>query len=423
MKALISPSDLCGTVLAPPSKSAGHRSLICAALSDGEVKIKNLGESNDMTATINVLTALGATFRRDGLTATITPVKHNNKDITVDFLESGSTARFLIPVAAALGCENITFTGQGRLPERPFDTIAEVLRKNGVTCFGDSLPMTVSGQLKCGSFTLPGDISSQYISGLLLALSIVEGESEIILTTPLQSRDYVLMTVNELRSFGTEITVLENGFKISGRPSLTSTDRYVEGDWSQAAFHLVAGAIGGDITVTGVDLNSLQGDKEIVNLLRRFGAEITVSGSSVTARKSALKGITIDASQIPDLVPILAVAASFAEGETVINNAGRLRIKESDRLYETALRLKLFGIDVTETADGLKIFKGAPHGADITSANDHRIVMAFSVMAANSYGPSTIDGAEAINKSYPLFFKDFTSLGGECNVIDNRRKD
>ena len=420
MKALISPAPLCGTVSAPPSKSAGHRSLICAALSDGEVKIENLGESNDMTATINALTALGATIQRDGLTATLTPVKHYNKDLTIDFLESGSTARFLIPVAVALGCENITFCGQGRLPERPFGTIAEVLRKNGVTCSSDTLPMTVSGQLKPGKFTLPGDISSQYISGLLLALSIIEGESEIHLTTPLQSKDYVLMTINELRVFGAEIEVFEDKFTIKGKTSLTAIDRTVESDWSQAAFHLVAGAVGGEVTVTGVNLNSLQGDKEIVELLRRFGAEITVDSNSVTAKKSSLKGIKIDASQIPDLVPILAIAASFAEGETVIYNAERLRIKESDRLFETALRLKSFGIDVTETDDGLKIVGGKPIGANITSANDHRIVMAFSVMAAYSKVVSTIENAEAINKSYPLFFKDFSSLGGECNVIDNR---
>ncbi len=420
MKVRISPKQLYGTVLIPPSKSAAHRSLICAALSDGEVVIKNFGESNDMTATVNALTALGATFKRNGLTATLTPVKHHNKNLTIDFLESGSTARFLIPVVASLGCENITFTGQGRLPERPFRTISDCLRKNGVTCSSDTLPMTVSGQLKPGIFTLPGDISSQYISGLLLALSIIEGESEILLTTPLQSKDYVLMTVNELRTFGAEIEIVDNGFKVYGRTSLTATNRTIEGDWSQAAFYLVAGAVGGEVTVNGLASDSLQGDKEIVDLLCRFGAEIEVDGTFVTARKSSLKGIEIDASQIPDLVPILAVAASFAEGETIIYNAERLRIKESDRLKETALRLKAFGINVTETADGLKIIGGNPHGAAISSANDHRIVMAYSVMATCSLGNSVIDGSEAVNKSYPLFFKDFTSLGGECNVIDNR---
>ena len=420
MKVLISPASLHGTVTAPPSKSAGHRSLICAALSAGKVKIENLGESNDMTATVNALTSLGATFCRDGLTAVLTPVKHNNKNLTIDFLESGSTARFIIPVAAALGCENVTFIGHGRLPERPFGTISDVLRKNGVECSSDTLPMTVSGQLKSGKFTLPGDISSQYISGLLLALSIVEGESEIVLTTPLQSKDYVLMTVSELRAFGAEIEVFENSFKIHGKASLTAVDRRVEGDWSQAAFHLVAGAVGGEVTVNGINLDSLQGDKEIVELLRRFGAEISVSKNCVTAKKSHLKGITVNASQIPDLVPVLAVAASFAEGETLIHNAERLRIKESDRLRETAARLKAFGINVTETADGLKIIGGKPQGTDITSANDHRIVMAFSVKAAYSNGGSSIENAAAINKSYPLFFKDFSSLGGECSVVDNR---
>ncbi len=421
MRVSLLPAALNGSVTAPPSKSAGHRCLIGAALSDGEVTIHNLGESNDMTATVNALTALGATVTRDGLTAKVTPLKHNNKNLTVNFLESGSTARFLIPVAAALGCENITFTGEGRLPERPFITVAEALRKNGVEVSGDSLPMTVSGQLKSGVFELPGDISSQYISGLLMALSIVEGESEIRLTTPLQSKDYVLMTVNELRAFGAEIEMLDGLFTVKGKPQLKACNRTVEGDWSQAAFHLVAGAVGGEVTVNGVDLQSLQGDKEIVELLKRFGAEISVDGNSVTAKKGDLKAIEIDASQIPDLVPILAVCAALSDGETVIYNAERLRIKESDRLLETALRLKAFGIDCTETPDGLRIVGGTPHGVEISSANDHRIVMAFSVLAAYSKGASTLDGAEAINKSYPLFFNDYASLGGECNVICDRQ--
>lgn len=421
MKVTVVPKTLKGTVTAPPSKSAGHRSLICAALSDRPTTVSNFGESNDMTATADALTALGATVTRDGLTVKVTPVKKNNKNITIDFNESGSTARFMIPVAAALGAENITFTGRGRLPERPFDTLVEALRQNGVTCSSDKLPMTVSGQLKCGRFEIPGNISSQYISGLLLALSIVEGDSEIVLTSELQSRDYVMMTVNELRAFGAEIGIENDRFTIKGKSALTAVDRTVEGDWSQAAFHLSAGAIGGDITIRGVELDTLQGDSGIVDLLREFGADVTVTKDGINVKKSALHGIAIDASQIPDLVPILAVTAAFAEGTTVITNAERLRIKESDRLYETAVRLQAFGIDATETPDGLKIVGGKPHGAEITSANDHRIVMAFTVMAANSKGNSTIDGAEAINKSYPLFFEDISSLGGECNVICDRQ--
>lgn len=421
MRVLISPSEFFGSVTAPPSKSEGHRCLISAALSDRTVTIKNLGESNDMTATITALKALGADIKRDGLTVTVSPIKHNNKNLTINFLESGSTARFLIPVVAALGCENITFIGQGRLPERPFVTIADVLRKNGVECSSDSLPMTVSGQLKAGIFELPGDISSQYISGLLFALSIIEGESEIVVTTPLQSKDYVLMTINELKTFGAQIEMSKNRFKIQGQASLKAVNRTVEGDWSQAAFHLVAGAVGGEVTVNGVDMNSLQGDKAIVDLLCRFGAEVTVNNNSVTVKKAHLKGIKIDASQIPDLVPILAVCAALSSGETIIYNAERLRIKESDRLYETALRLKAFGINAEATANGLKIFGGVPKSADITSANDHRIVMAFSILAGLSKGNSSISGAESINKSYPLFFKDYSTLGGECNVICDRQ--
>ncbi len=420
MKAVIVPHPLNGTVTAPPSKSAGHRSLICAALSDRPVAVYNCGESDDMTATINALRVLGADITRDRLTVSVTPCKKHNRNATVDCNESGSTARFMIPVACALGAENITFTGHGRLPERPFDTIVDVLRQNGITCSDTKLPMTVSGQLRSGEFSLPGNISSQYISGLLLALSIIEGNSRIDLTSELQSRDYVMMTVNELRCFGAEITVGDRFFEIKGKGALTACDRTVEGDWSQAAFHLAAGAVGGDITVKGLDQNTLQGDSAIVDLLRRFGAEIHIENDSVHVKKAPLHGITINASQIPDLVPILAVTAAFADGTTVITNAERLRIKESDRLLETAVRLRAFGIDVTETNDGLIIKSSKAQGADITSANDHRIVMAFSVMAAYSFGASSIDGCQAINKSYPLFFNDFSSLGGECNVIGNR---
>ncbi|MBO5745915.1 MAG: 3-phosphoshikimate 1-carboxyvinyltransferase [Clostridia bacterium] len=420
MKAVIVPHSLNGTVTAPPSKSAGHRSLICAALSDKPVTVFNCGESDDMTATINTLRALGADITRKGLDVYVNPCRKNNRNVELDCNESGSTARFMIPVACALGAENITVTGHGRLPERPFDTIVDVLRQNGITCSDTKLPMTVSGQLKSGNFSLPGNISSQYISGLLLALSIIEGDSRINLTSELQSRDYVMMTINELRCFGAEITVGDSFFEIKGKEALTACDRTVEGDWSQAAFHLSAGAVGGDITVNGLDQNTLQGDSAIVDLLRQFGAEIHIENNSVRVKKAPLHGITVDASQIPDLVPILAVTAAFADGTTAITNAERLRIKESDRLLETAVRLRAFGIDVTETDDGLIIKGGQPQGADVTSANDHRIVMAFSVMAAYSDGTSSIDGCQAINKSYPLFFNDFSSLGGECNVIGNR---
>lgn len=421
MKVQISPSSVLGSVTAPPSKSAGHRSLICAAFCNQPVVVHNCGDSNDITATIEALKTLGSEIRRDGKTVTVSPIGRNNKNVIINCNESGSTARFMIPIAAALGADNITFQGRGRLPERPFDIISEALRQNGVSCSSNNLPMTVSGQLKAGRFEIAGNVSSQYISGLLLALSIIDGESEIILTTPLESRDYVMMTVNELKIFGADIQFDNNRFSIKGKPYLEASDRTVEGDWSQGAFHLCLGAICGEVTVKGLDVSSLQGDKAVVEILKQFGADISVNNNGITVRKSPLKGITIDASQIPDLVPILAVTSAFASGTTTIVKAERLRIKESDRLLETAMRLKAFGIDVTETSDGLIIKGGRPKGADITSANDHRIVMAFSVMAANSDGQTMIDGCEAINKSYPDFFEDFSSLGGECNVICDRQ--
>ena len=414
MKVTLTPCRLKGEVVAPPSKSVGHRSIICAALSDAPVTIYNCGESDDMTATISNVTALGATVERNSKTLHITPAKRNTENAILDCHESGSTARFMIPVAAALGVKNATFVGSGRLPERPFEIITEALRQNGIDCSSDKLPMTISGQLKSGVFKIPGNISSQYISGLLLGLSIIEGKSEIILTSPLESAAYVDITLSELSAFGADIKRTENGYVINGKPSLTATERTVEGDWSQAAFFLCAGALSDGITVKGVDLNSLQGDREIVNLLRRFGATVTVNEDSVTVSRGELKGIEIDASQIPDLVPILAVTAALAKGKTVIKNAERLKIKESDRLKETVSRLKSFGINAEETPDGMIIEGGTPKAADISSANDHRIVMAFSILAANSDGMLTIDGCEAINKSYPSFFEDYKLLGGDA---------
>lgn len=414
MKVSVTSSKLGGCVTAPPSKSAGHRSIICAALSSSPVTVYNCGESDDMTATINCVKALGSTVDRHGTTLFVTPAKRNIESVVLDCNESGSTARFMIPVAAALGVKNVTFTGRGRLPQRPFDVLTEALRKNGVDCSENTLPMTVSGKLKSGIFKIPGNISSQYISGLLLALSVTEGNSEVALTTPLESAPYVDMTVKELKAFGAQIERTEHGFSIVGRSHLSGNERTVEGDWSQAAFFLGSGAVSGGVTVNGLDRNSLQGDREMVDLLRRFGADITETDGSVTVRPAPLHGIEIDAGQIPDLVPILAVTAATAEGTTVIKNAARLRIKESDRIKETVSRLKAFGIDADETADGMIIKGGKAICADITSANDHRIVMAFSVLSAVAEGTSTIDGAEAINKSYPHFFEDFKKIGGDA---------
>ena len=415
------PSVISGTVAAPPSKSAGHRSLICAALSDAPVTVTGCGISDDITATERVLCALGAQIERSGTTVRVTPISNIPDAAVLDCGESGSTARFIIPIAAALGAKNVTVTGRGRLPSRPFEILCRLLRRRGVGCSADTLPMSVRGQLPAGEYSLPGNVSSQYISGLLMALSVVPGSSRIVLTTPLESAAYVDMTVDELKRFGAFVTKTSDGYEIEGRKRLRASDRRVEGDWSQAAFFLSAGAVcGGSVTVSGLDRSSLQGDKAIVDILKGFGADIEESDQGITVRRSKLKGTVVNASQIPDLVPIIAVTAAFAAGRTVINGAARLRLKESDRLHETVTRLVSFGIDAAETADGMIINGRKPMGAAITSANDHRIVMAFSVLACGSEHGSSISGAEAINKSYPEFISDLCGLGGKCDVISDR---
>lgn len=392
-------SSLNGEVLIPPSKSAAHRALICSFLAGGGT-VKPIIDSNDMKATVGVIDAL------------------KNGDDILDCIESGSTLRFMIPVAAALD-KAVTFTGQGRLPQRPIGEYLDILPAHGVAvkCDG-TLPMQISGKLKNGSYEVSGDVSSQYITGLLLALSVVEGDSAIILKTPLQSKPYVDMTVKVMSDFGVEIMETDFGYLIHGGQNYNKLDYVVEGDWSQAAFFLVAGAISGGVTVVGLDMNTTQGDKAILDVLTAFGTQLEINENSVKCVKSELKGTVVDATDIPDLVPIIAVLAAFSDGQTVIKGAERLRYKESDRIESVVENLKLIGADVTETADGMIINGGAAlHGAQLKGYNDHRIVMAFSVAGLLLDGETVIDDAQSINKSYPSFFEDYNRIGGRADVL------
>lgn len=395
----INRSALKGIVTIPPSKSAAHRALICSFLSGGGT-VQPIINSNDMKATVGVIEAL------------------KSGKSTLNCIESGSTLRFMIPVAAALG-KNVTFLGEGRLPERPIGTYLDVLPMHGVAVKSDGgLPLTISGQLKNGSYEVSGDVSSQYITGLLLALAKLKGDSAVILTTPLQSKPYVDMTVKVMGDFGVNVQETDFGYLIHGGQTFNKIDYIVEGDWSQAAFFLAAGAIGGDVTVSGLDMNTAQGDKGIVDVLKSFGAKLEINDNSVRCVKSDLKGAVIDATDIPDLVPILAVLAAFSKGETVIKGAQRLRYKESDRIESVVQNLKLIGAAVKETKDGMIIYGGSLlHSAVLKGYNDHRIVMAFSVAALFLEGETVIDDAQSINKSYPLFFEDYNRIGGKANVL------
>lgn len=418
----IQPSHLRGTVTVPPSKSDCHRAIICAALSKGISTISPVVLSQDIKATISCINSLGAETKIKGDILTIDS-SHLFSDCNGNFDcgESGSTLRFFIPVAAALGISG-TFTGRGLLPKRPIGIYLDTLPQKGVVCKTEGgLPLEISGQLKSGTYEIPGNVSSQFVTGLLLALPMLEGDSKIVLTSKMESIGYINMTLDTMSRFGVTVQTTDYGYFIRGNQRYTPKRYTVQGDWSQAAFFMVAGALGGEITVKGVDVNSTQGDREICNLIEKFGGKITVGENSVTVKKGELRGIHIDASQIPDLVPALAVCAAGAEGITKIYNAQRLRIKESDRLKTTSLAINNLGGMAAETDDGLIIQGvGSLRGGKAEGNNDHRIVMASAVASIIARNDVVITDSQAVSKSYPDFFKDFKSLGGRVNVINNR---
>ncbi len=415
----ISPSQLGGEVTVPPSKSDVHRAIICAALSGGTSTIAPVALSNDIKATIGCIEALGAETKiEDGVLTVDASGVFKNKKVRLDCGESGSTLRFLVPVAA-LGGGEVEFTGHGSLVTRPIGLFSDILPPVGVNCeTSGTLPLKISGRLGSGRFEVPGNISSQFITGLLLALPLLDGNSDIVLTSPIESVGYINMTVRTMERFGVRVESNNSGWHINGNQSYKPISYKTDGDWSQAAFFMCSGALNREITVNGTDINSMQGDKEIAELLKRFGASVTFGDNSVTVAPGRLRGIDIDARQIPDLVPILAVTAAFADGVTRITNAERLRIKESDRLSSISAALNRLGAKVEERPDGLIIIGVEKiSGGEVEGCNDHRIVMAMSVAAQRATGEVTITDAMSINKSYPSFFEDYNGLGGRADVI------
>lgn len=411
-----------GTVNVPPSKSDVHRAIICAAMANGVSRISPVALSNDIKATIGCIKALGADAVLENNVLTVDGTNmYKNKTALLDCGESGSTLRFFIPIAA-VGNINATFVGKGKLPQRPIGIFTEALPKAGTVCKTEGgLPLEIKGQLKNGIFEIPGNVSSQFITGLLLALPILEGDSEIVLTSPLESVGYIAMTIRTMKQFGVNIQTTEKGWHIKGGQSYKTCDYTTDGDWSQAAFFMVLGAVSGKVTVKGVAKDSTQGDKKCAEILARFGAKVTQLDNEVTVEKGELKAITIDASQIPDLVPVLSVCAAFAEGTTKIINAERLRIKECDRLKATAELLNNLGGKVKELSDGLEITGvSSLKGGNVNGYNDHRIVMSAAVCAARSDEDITSTFAMSINKSYPDFYIDYNSIGGKANVLDLR---
>ncbi len=405
----ITPAPITGSIESIASKSFAHRALIFACLAEGKSEIRINTTSADIEATVDCLRSLGAGIEINGAVFSVTPIDNLCKNAEIDCNESGSTLRFLLPVICALGIET-KINGSGRLPERPLSPLKEELIRMGAK-ISDSFPLNVSGRICAGEFTMRGDVSSQFVTGLLMALSYLGG-GKIKLLPPVQSRPYIDITLEVLRKFGADIKEENNTFYINSG-GLSGCKFAVEGDWSNAAFPLCMGA-----EVAGLNPDSTQGDKAIIDVLKAMGAEIFENNGSFRADVSSLHGCRIDAADIPDAVPVIAAVAATAEGETVIFNAERLRLKESDRIQTTCEMLRALGADISETGDGMVIRgKDALDGGQTQSYNDHRIAMAAAVAAVKCKNTVTILNAEAVNKSYPEFFNDYNKLGGNASVL------
>ncbi len=414
MTITIQPGVVSGTVQAIPSKSVAHRLLICAALADKPTHVFCENESQDIAATVRCLQALGASIWHEGGAYRVVPIHRERipQPCTLDCGESGSTLRFMVPVVCALGV-TATFQMAGRLAQRPMEPLATQLREHGCTITHKSEvgEMEVSGQLTAGTFTIPGNVSSQFITGLLFALPLLAEESTLVVEGELESKAYVDLTLSALQTFGVTPPQADGAWKVSPDLFRSPGTLQVEGDWSNAAPWLCMGILGGEgVTVAGMDPKSLQGDKAVCDILARMGGQ--VSGTS--AQAGTLTPATIDARNIPDLVPVLAAVAAAIPGQTQVTGAARLRLKESDRLTTTAQTLNALGGDVEETEDGL-IIRGKARlaGGTVDGQGDHRIAMLAAVASVVCDGSVTITGAEAIRKSYPTFWDDLRALGKE----------
>ena len=416
MNKTILPGARTGEVHIPASKSQAHRMLLCAAMGENEVTLRCRGLSKDILATVACLKALGASVDAEGEVLHLRPVSAPPPGLCLlPCGESGSTLRFLLPLVGALGASAV-FEREGRLPERPIEPLGRELCRNGMDIRSDGARLSCSGQLRPGAFSLPGNISSQYISALLMTLPLLEGESTLHMEGALESAAYVAMTEEVLRLGGVRTEKTGEGYRIpGGQRCRFAPELSVEGDYSNAAFFLCAGALSErGIRVTGLDPRSRQGDRAIVPLLEEMGAQVASDGSSVTVKRDALHGITIDASPIPDLIPVLSVVAAAASGETRVIHAQRLRLKESDRLHSTTQMLRALGAEAEELPDGLVIRGGRTlAGGTVDACGDHRIAMSAAVAGGICRGAVTICGSECVQKSYPDFWTDFQQLKGD----------
>lgn len=420
MNAHIRPSSLGGSVSAVSSKSMAHRLLILAALADEPTEFVCDTFSEDIEATSRCLRVINDERRR-GFDANGAGCER----IALDCGESGSTLRFLLPVVCALGMP-ACFIRRGRLPERPLDALAQQLALHGITIEEHGRQLDTAGKMSAGTFTLPGDVSSQYASGLLMAATIMDEPVEVLVSTPVQSRPYLELTVHALMQFGRDVRcdkVIRDGveyerFVVDPAPFAVPERCVVEGDWSNAAFWLAAGSLEPEgLTVCGLDPQSAQGDRAIVAALAGFGARIARKGTAVRATADAPRAAVLDVSAFPDLVPPLAAVAATAPGTSRLTNAGRLRLKESDRLKAITCAITRLGGHAQAVGDDL-VIEGVEQlgGGTIDACNDHRIAMMGAILATHAKGEVVITDARCVSKSYPGFWEDYALLGGSVHL-------
>ena len=391
MDITISPRKLSGTLTAIPSKSQAHRLLICAAFSNCQTTLYCPATNQDIEATADCLRSLGANITRTDVGYCVTPVDSVPKEAVLNCRESGSTLRFMLPIVGALGVD-ATFVMAGRLPQRPLSPMWEEIERNGCSvCRPTENTIRCTGKLKAGNYMIDGSVSSQFITGLLFAMALIPGESQLTVTGKAESKPYIEMTQRALSLFG--VSTMQ--YRVCGSyPFTTPGEISVEGDWSNGAFFLAAKALGSNLDVLGLDCNSAQGDRAIASILDKMD-----------------DFITIDAADIPDLVPILAVTAGAKSG-AVFKNIGRLRLKESDRVSSVAKMLENLGARVITEQDDLTVYPAHYQGCTIDAVGDHRIAMAAAIAATVASGPVTILGAQCVAKSYPSFWEEYGRLGG-----------
>lgn len=421
MKVKIYPSSIHGTLAIPSSKSMAHRALICASLAQGTSVLSGITSSKDIEATISCMQALGAKIEmKDGnYIVQGTDLSDLKKETICNCHESGSTLRFLIPVAS-LTNQKITFKGQGRLMERPMDIYKDLFDKQELFFTQNQEGIQIQGSLKPDCYVIPGHISSQFISGLLFTLPLLDKDSTITVQEPYESKSYVDLTLQMLQKFGITITQDKNTYFIPGHQRYKAQSVHVEGDYSQMAFFSVLAALQNKLTLTNMDIDSRQGDKVILDFLKQAGAHVVKDSKQISIEHHLLQEQTIDLADCPDLGPILCVLASFCSGTTQCIHAKRLRIKESDRIEAMETELRKWGVEISSTEDTITIHGKKSYDTRnviIHGHNDHRIVMAMTVFGLCADVPCIIEDAQAITKSYPTFFEDIQKIHGKVEIV------